>query len=168
MTKKATSRLKKKKKYLPDIASGKDLAAFGLTEANAGSDALGMQTTAVKDGDYYVLNGTKQWITNGGEARVYSVIAVTDRARGSRGLTAFIIEKDTKGFTFGKKENKMGIRASATRELVFQDCRIHKDQIIAKEGMGAIVAVNTLYFFSSRRRHTRLVSDWSSDVCSSD
>ena len=134
-----------KKKYLPKIASGEHLAAFGLTEANAGSDALGMQTTAVKDGDYYVLNGTKQWITNGGEAQVYSVIAVTDRARGSRGLTAFIIEKDTKGFTFGKKENKMGIRASATRELVFQDCRVHKDQIIAKEGMGAIVAVNTLY-----------------------
>ena len=120
-----------KKKYLPDIASG--------------SDALGMQTTAKKDGDHYILNGTKQWITNGGEAQIYSVIAVTDRARGSRGLTAFIIERDTPGFTFGKKENKMGIRASATRELVFQDCKIHKDQVLSKEGMGAIVAVNTLY-----------------------
>src|SRR5664279_5988473 len=103
-----------------------------------------MQTTAKKDGDYYILNGTKQWITNAGEAEVYSVIAVTDRNKGSRGLTAFIVEKGTPGFSFGKKENKMGIRASATRELVFQDCRIPKANLIGKEGMGFIVAMKTL------------------------
>jgi alkylation response protein AidB-like acyl-CoA dehydrogenase len=134
-----------KKKYLPDIAKGKKLAAFGLTEANAGSDAGAMTTTARKDGDYYILNGTKQWITNGGEAEIYSVIAITDKAKGTRGASAFIVEKGTPGFTFGKKEKKMGIRGSATRELVFTDCKIHKDQLIAKEGMGFIVAVNTLY-----------------------
>ncbi len=133
-----------KKKYLPDIASGKKLAAFGLTEANAGSDAAGIETTAVLDGDEYILNGTKLWITNGGEADVYSVIASTDKKRGPRGLTAFIVEKGTPGFSFGKKENKMGIRASATVELVFEDCRIPKENLIAKEGMGFIVAMKTL------------------------
>lgn len=133
-----------KKKYLPDIASGKKLAAFGLTEANAGSDAGGMQTTAKKDGDYFILNGTKQWITNGGEAETYSVIALTDKSKGARGASAFILEKDMPGFTFGKKENKMGIRASATRELVFQDCKVHKSQMLSKEGMGFIVAMKTL------------------------
>lgn len=133
-----------KKKYLPDIAAGKKLAAFGLTEANAGSDAGGMQTTAKKDGDYFILNGTKQWITNGGEAETYSVIAITDRKKGARGASAFILEKDMPGFTFGKKENKMGIRASATRELVFQDCKVHKSQMLGKEGMGFIVAMKTL------------------------
>ncbi|MBU0687564.1 MAG: acyl-CoA dehydrogenase family protein [Candidatus Margulisbacteria bacterium] len=133
-----------KKKYLPDIGAGKKLAAFGLTEANAGSDAAGMQTTAKKDGDHYILNGTKQWITNGGEAEIYSVIAITDKTKGSRGATAFVVEKGTPGFSFGKKENKMGIRCSATRELVFQDCKIHKSQILGKEGMGFIVAMKTL------------------------
>ncbi len=133
-----------KKKYLPDIASGKKLAAFALTEAGAGSDAGNMLTTAKKDGDNYILNGTKQWITNGGEAEIYSVIAMTNKAKGTRGATAFIIEKGTPGFTFGKKENKMGIRASATRELVFQDCKVPASSILAKEGMGFIVAVNTL------------------------
>ncbi len=133
-----------KKKYLPSIASGKKLAAFGLTEANAGSDAGGIQTTAVKSGDYYILNGTKQWITNGGEAETYTVIAMTDKSKGSRGASAFILEKGTPGFTFGKKENKMGIRCSATRELVFQDCKIHKSQLLGKEGMGFIVAMKTL------------------------
>ncbi len=133
-----------KKKYLPDIASGKKLAAFGLTEANAGSDAAGMETTAVKEGDHYILNGTKQWITNGGEADIYSVIAITNKKKGSRGATAFIVEKGTPGFDFGKKENKMGIRCSATRELVFQDCKIPKENVIAKEGMGFIVAMKTL------------------------
>jgi butyryl-CoA dehydrogenase len=133
-----------KQKYLPDIAAGKKLAAFGLTEANAGSDAGGMQTTAKKDGDYYILNGTKQWITNGGEASTYSVIAITDRKKGARGASAFILEKDMPGFTFGKKENKMGIRASATSELVFQDCKVHKSQMLGKEGMGFIVAMKTL------------------------
>jgi butyryl-CoA dehydrogenase len=133
-----------KKKYLPDIASGKKLAAFGLTEANAGSDAGGIQTTAVKDGDYYVLNGTKQWITNGGEADTYTIIAMTDKSRGSRGASAFIVEKGWEGFDFGKKEKKMGIRCSATRELVFRNCRVPKENLLAREGMGFIVAMKTL------------------------
>ncbi|MDO8685649.1 MAG: acyl-CoA dehydrogenase family protein [Clostridiales bacterium] len=133
-----------KRKYLPDIASGKKLAAFGLTEANAGSDAAGIQTTAVRDGDEYVLNGTKQWITNGGEAEVYSVVACTNRAKGARGFSAFIVEKDAPGFSFGKKENKMGIRASVTRELVFENCRIPNENLLAREGMGFIVAMKTL------------------------
>ncbi|MBN1596174.1 acyl-CoA dehydrogenase family protein [candidate division FCPU426 bacterium] len=133
-----------KAKYLPGIASGKHLAAFALTEANAGSDAGNMATTAVRDGDDYILNGTKQWITNGGEAQIYSVVAMTNKAKGTRGATAFIVEKGTPGFEFGKKENKMGIRASATRELVFNNCRVPAKNILAKEGMGFIVAVNTL------------------------
>jgi alkylation response protein AidB-like acyl-CoA dehydrogenase len=133
-----------KKKYLPDIASGKKLAAFGLTEANAGSDAAGILTTAKKEGDNYILNGTKQWITNGGEAETYTVIAMTDKKKGARGATAFIVEKGAPGFTFGKKENKMGIRCSATRELVFQDCKVPAKNILGKEGMGFIVAMRTL------------------------
>lgn len=132
-----------KHKYLPQIASGKKLAAFALTEANAGSDAGAIQTTATKDGDFYVLNGTKQWITNGGEASIYTVFAMTDKTKGARGCSCFIVEKDTPGFTFGKKENKMGIRASATRELIFEDCRIPKENLISKEGMGFIVAMKT-------------------------
>ena len=133
-----------KKKYLPDIASGKRLVAFGLTEANAGSDAAGIQTIAKLEGNEYVLNGTKQWITNGGEAEIYTIIAMTDKSKGPRGASAFVVEKGTPGFTFGKKENKMGIRASSTRELIFQDCRIPKENIISKEGMGFIVAMKTL------------------------
>ncbi len=133
-----------KEKYLPKIASGESLAAFGLTEANAGSDAAGIQTTAVLDGDEYILNGTKQWITNGGEAEIYTVIACTNRDKGARGFSAFIVEKGTPGFSFGKKENKMGIRASCTSELVFEDCRIPKENLLSKEGMGFIVAMKTL------------------------
>ena len=133
-----------KKRFLPDIAAGKRLAGFGLTEANAGSDAAGIETTAVRDGDHYILNGTKQWITNGGEAEVYTVICITDRKKGARGASAFIVEKDTPGFTFGKKENKMGIRASTTRELVFQDCRVPKANLLGREGLGFIVAMKTL------------------------
>lgn len=133
-----------KRKYLPDIASGAKLAAFGLTEANAGSDAAGIQTTAVLDGDEYILNGTKQWITNGGEAEIYTVIACTNRAKGARGFSAFIVEKGTPGFSFGKKENKMGIRASVTSELVFEDCRIPKENLLSRPGMGFIVAMKTL------------------------
>ena len=133
-----------KKRYLPDIAQGKKLVAFGLTEANAGSDAAGIQTTATKDGDYYVLNGTKQWITNAGEADIYTVIAITDRSRGARGASAFIVEKGTEGFSFGKKEKKMGIRASVTRELIFEDCRIPRENLLGREGMGFIVAMKTL------------------------
>lgn len=133
-----------KKKYLPEIAAGKRLVAFGLTEANAGSDAAGIQTTARLDGDEYVINGTKQWITNGGEAEVYTIIAITDKTRGARGASAFVIEKGTPGFQFGKKEKKMGIRASTTRELIFDNCRIPKENIIAKEGYGFIIAMKTL------------------------
>ncbi|MBI5099268.1 MAG: acyl-CoA dehydrogenase family protein [Nitrospirae bacterium] len=133
-----------KKKYLPDIASGKKLVAFALTEANAGSDAAGVQTTAKLEGNKYVLNGTKQWITNGGEAEIYTVIAITDKNKGARGASAFIVEKGTPGFTFGKKENKLGIRASSTRELIFENCRIPKENLISKEGMGFIVAMKTL------------------------
>jgi butyryl-CoA dehydrogenase len=132
-----------KKHYLPIIASGKKLAAFGITESAAGSDAASIRTTAVKDGNEYVLNGVKQWITNGGEAEIYSVIAITDKTKGPRGASAFIVEKDTPGFTFGKKEKKLGIRSSATRELVFEDCRIPKENLIAREGMGFIVAMKT-------------------------
>lgn len=133
-----------KKQYLPDIAAGKRLVAFGLTEANAGSDAGGIQTTAKLDGNEYVLNGTKQWITNGGEADIYTIIAITDKSKGPRGASAFVVEKGTPGFTFGKKENKLGIRASSTRELIFDNCRIPKSNIIGKEGMGFIVAMKTL------------------------
>ncbi len=133
-----------KKQYLPDVATGKRLVAFGLTEANAGSDASGIQTTARLDGNEYVLNGTKQWITNGGEAEIYTIIAITDRSKGARGASAFVVEKGTPGFTFGKKENKLGIRASSTRELIFNNCRIPKKNLIAKEGMGFIVAMKTL------------------------
>ncbi len=133
-----------KKKYLPQIASGQRLAAFGLTEAGAGSDAGGTRTTAVLDGNEYVINGTKQWITNGGEAEIYTVIAMTNPARGSRGASAFIVEKGTPGFSFGKKEKKMGIRSSATRELVFENCRIPKENLLSKEGMGFLVAMKTL------------------------
>lgn len=132
-----------KKTYLPKIAKGEWLAAFALTEANAGSDAAGIEATAVKDGNSYILNGTKQWITNGGEAEVYTVIAVTNKAKGARGASAFIVRKDTPGFTFGKKEKKLGIRASATRELVFQDCRVPAENMLGKEGMGFIVAMKT-------------------------
>jgi len=132
-----------KKKYLPDIAKGKKLAAFGLTEADAGSDAGNIRTIAVRKGEGYVLNGTKQWITNGGEAEIYSIIAMTDRSKGPRGASALIVEKGTPGFDFGKKEKKMGIRASATRELVFQDCFVPKENLISKEGMGFIVTMRT-------------------------
>jgi alkylation response protein AidB-like acyl-CoA dehydrogenase len=133
-----------KKKYLPDIASGKKLAAFGLTEANAGSDAIGMTTTAIKDSDYYVLNGTKCFITNGGDAETYTIFAKTNPSRGARGISCFIVEKGTTGFEFGKKEKKMGIRASSTRELIFNNCRVHKDQLLGKEGHGLIIAQATL------------------------
>ncbi|HVO39132.1 MAG TPA: acyl-CoA dehydrogenase family protein [Spirochaetia bacterium] len=133
-----------KKKYLPRLAAGEILAAFGLTEPGAGSDAAGIKTTAKADNGSYVINGTKQWITNGGEASIYTVIALTDPARGVRGSSAILVDKGTPGFDFGKKENKMGIRASATRELVFQDCRVPRTNILGKEGMGFLVAMRTL------------------------
>lgn len=133
-----------KKKYLPEIAAGKKLAAFALTEANAGSDAAGIQTTARRVDNCYYLNGTKQWITNGGEAEIYTVIAMTDKSRGSRGASALILEKGIPNFSFGKKEKKMGIRASTTRELIFQDCQIPKENLLGKEGIGFLVAMRTL------------------------
>ncbi|MBU1887587.1 MAG: acyl-CoA dehydrogenase family protein [Candidatus Omnitrophica bacterium] len=132
-----------KQKYLPDIAKGKRLAAFALTEAGAGSDAGAIATTAEKKGDHYVLNGTKQWITNGGEAEVYTVVVSVDRSKGARGGAVFIVEKGMPGFEFGKKEDKMGIRASATRELVFTDCKVPKENMLGKPGMGFIVAMRT-------------------------
>jgi len=131
-----------KKKYLTKVAKG-TIAAFCITEAEAGSDAGSIKTAAVKDGDSYILNGTKQWITNGGEAEFYTVIAMTDKAKGTRGATAFIVDKDTKGIDFGKKEKKLGIRGSATREVVFTDCRVPKENVISREGMGFIVAMKT-------------------------
>lgn len=133
-----------KQKYLPDIASGTKLTAFGLTESGAGSDAGAIKTSATRDGDYYVLNGAKQFITNGGEAEIYSIIVLTDPARGSRGASALLVEKDTPGFTFGKKEKKMGIRSSATRELVFHNCRVPRENLLGKEGLGFIVTMKTL------------------------
>ncbi len=133
-----------KQKYLPPIANGEKLAAFALTEANAGSDAGGVETTAVKDGDNYILNGTKQWITNGGEAEIYTVFALTDKSKGARGASCFIVEKGTEGFTFGKKEDKMGIRGSATRELIFDNVVIPKENIIGREGNGFMIAMKTL------------------------
>ncbi len=132
-----------KHKYLPDIAAGKRLGAFALTEPNAGSDAGGIRTTAIKDGDHYVLNGTKQWITNGGEAEIYTVIALTNPAKGPRGASALLVEKGTPGFSFGKKEDKMGIRASATRELIFQDCRVPAANLLGREGTGFITTMRT-------------------------
>jgi butyryl-CoA dehydrogenase len=133
-----------KARFLPDLSSGSQLAAFGLTEAEAGSDAAAIATTAVRQGDDYVLNGTKQWITNGGEAGLYTVIALTDKKRGARGASAFLVEKGTPGFSFGKKEKKMGIRCSATRELVFEDCRIPRENLLGKEGGGFVLALKTL------------------------
>ena len=132
-----------KQRFLPAIAAGERLAAFALTEPQAGSDAGGIRTTAVRDGDHYVLNGLKQWITNGGEAEVYSVIVITNPAKGARGASAIVVEKDTPGFGFGKKEDKMGIRASATRELVFEDCRVPVENLIGREGTGFITAMRT-------------------------
>ncbi len=132
-----------KKKFLPDLASGKKLAAFAITEPAAGSDASAIQTTAKKKGDHYVLNGLKHFITGGGDAEIYVVIAMTDKSRGARGATAFILEKGMAGFTFGKKEDKMGIRASSTRELIFTDCEVPKENILGKEGMGFIITMKT-------------------------
>jgi alkylation response protein AidB-like acyl-CoA dehydrogenase len=132
-----------KKRYLPDIAAGRKLAAFALTEANAGSDAGAVETRAELKGDEYVLNGTKQWITNGGEAETYTVVARTSRGTGIRGMSCLIVEKGMPGFTFGKKEDKMGIRGSATRELVFQDCRVPKRNLLGREGTGFMIAMRT-------------------------
>lgn len=127
-----------KKKYLPKIATGELLCAFGLTEAQAGSDIANLQTTARKENGHYVLNGVKQFISSGGLSDVYVVLASTDKSRGARGISAFIVEKDTPGFSAGKEENKLGIRASTTTELVFEDCKIPAENLMGREGMGFI------------------------------
>ena len=133
-----------KQKYLPAIASGQKLSAFALTEATAGSDAGAIKTTARKVSDGYLLNGTKQFITNGGDAEIYTVIASTNQSKGTRGASAFLIEKETPGFSFGKKEKKMGIRTSSTRELVFKDCLIPEANLVGREGMGFIMTMRLL------------------------
>lgn len=134
-----------KKKYLPDLLAGKTLGAFGLTEPNAGTDAAGQQTRADLDGDEYVLNGAKVFITNGGYADVFVVMAMTDKSKGTRGgISAFIVEKGDPGFLIGKTEDKMGIHGSSTTELIFQNCRIPKDRLLAKVGQGFKVAMSTL------------------------
>ena len=133
-----------KERYMPVIARGEKWAAFGLTEANAGSDASGIQTTAVLDGDEWVLNGTKQWITNAGDAKIYSIIAITDRSKGPRGASMFVVEDTDPGFSYGVKEKKLGIRASSTRELIFKDCRIPKDRMIGRQGTGFFTVMRTL------------------------
>lgn len=133
-----------KKKYLVPLASGKKLGAFGLTEPNAGSDAAGQKTTAILDGDQWVLNGSKIFITNGDRADVVVVMAMTDKSQGHKGISAFIVEKGTPGFSVGKVEEKMGIRGSGTAELVFDNCRIPKDNLLANVGDGFKVAMQTL------------------------
>ena len=133
-----------KQKYLPDLASGRKIGAFALTEPNAGSDAGRVATTAVLDGNDYVLNGTKCFITNGGPAEIYLVFATADKAKGIKGITGFIVEKGTPGFSIGKKEEKMGIRASATSELIFENCRIPKENLFGKVGEGFKIAMVTL------------------------
>ncbi|MDR5659816.1 acyl-CoA dehydrogenase [Serpentinicella sp. ANB-PHB4] len=132
-----------KKRFLPDLAKGK-LGAFGLTEPNAGTDAAGQQTTAVLDGDEYVINGSKIFITNGGYAETYIVIAVTDRAKGVKGTSAFIVDSSTPGFSIGKVEKKLGIKGSSTTELVFENMRIPKANLLGKEGQGFKIAMQTL------------------------
>ncbi len=130
-----------RRKFLPEIASGKKLSAFAITEPTAGSDAANIKTTAEKVEGGYLLNGTKQFITNGGEAEIYTVLALTDKTRGARGASAILVEKDTPGFTFGKKERKLGIRASATRELIFRNCLVPEENLIGKPGLGFIQAM---------------------------
>ncbi len=133
-----------KQKYLIPLAEGRHLGAFALTEPNAGTDAGGQQTTAVLDGDNYILNGSKIFITNGGESDTYIVFAMTDKTKGTRGISAFIVEKDFPGFSIGKIEEKMGIRGSSTAELIFQSCPVPKENLLGKEGEGFKIAMTTL------------------------
>jgi alkylation response protein AidB-like acyl-CoA dehydrogenase len=133
-----------KAKYLPGIAEGNSYVGFCLTEAEAGSDATNQKTTARLDGDHWVLNGVKQWITNGGESALYTVIAQTNKAKGARGISAFIVEADTPGISFGKKEDKMGIRCSSTREVIFEDVRIPKGNLLGRQGTGLMTTIRTL------------------------
>lgn len=133
-----------KKKYLPELLSGKHLGAFGLTEPNAGSDAAGIETKAVLEGDEWVINGSKIFISGGGIADIYVIMAMTDKSKGTKGISAFIVEKGTPGFTSPKRENKMGIRASIAAELVFEDCRIPKENLLGQVGGGFKVAMSSL------------------------
>lgn len=133
-----------RQKYLPDLATGRYIGAWGLTEANTGSDAGRMQCVAIKDGDYYVINGTKNWITHGKSAETVVLMARTGELLDSHGMSAFVIERDTPGFRAGKKENKLGMRASETAELIFENCRVHKSQLLGNEGDGFIQAMKIL------------------------
>ena len=133
-----------KRHYLPNLCSGKRIGAFGLTEPNAGTDASAQQTMALLDGDHYVLNGNKIFITNAEFAHVYIIMAMTDKSQGNRGISAFIVERDFPGFSIGKKEKKMGIRGSATCELIFENCIVPKENLLGKEGQGFKIAMKTL------------------------
>lgn len=133
-----------KEKYLKDLATGKKIGAFGLTEPGAGTDAAGQQTIAVLDGDNYILNGSKIFITNGGVAETFIVFAMTDKSKGTKGISAFIVEKDFEGFSIGKKEDKLGIRGSSTTELVMNNCVVPKENLIGQEGKGFGIAMKTL------------------------
>lgn len=133
-----------KQKYLIPLANGEKVGAFGLTEPGAGTDASGQQTKAVLEGDHYVLNGTKIFITNGGKADIYIIFAMTDKSKGTKGISAFIVEKDFPGFSIGKKELKMGIRGSSTTELVFENCIVPKENLLGQEGKGFGIAMQTL------------------------
>jgi butyryl-CoA dehydrogenase len=133
-----------KEKFLPDLLSGRKIGAFGLTEPNAGTDSSAQQTVAVKDGEDYIINGSKIFITNGGVADTFVIFAMTDRAKGNKGITAFIIEKGMPGFSIGKLEDKLGIRGSSTTELIFEDMRVPAANMLGKEGRGFGVAMKTL------------------------
>ncbi|MBR0156725.1 MAG: acyl-CoA dehydrogenase [Clostridia bacterium] len=133
-----------KQKYLVPLAKGEKIGAFGLTEPNAGTDSAAQQTTAVLEGDHFVLNGSKCFITNGGQADVYIIFAMTDKAKGNRGISAFIVEKDFPGFSIGKIEHKMGIRASSTTELIFEDCIVPKENLLGEMNKGFKIAMHTL------------------------
>ncbi len=133
-----------KQKYLVPLAKGEKIGAFGLTEPGAGTDAAGQQTVAVLDGDHYVLNGSKIFITNGGVADTFVIFAMTDKKQGTRGISAFIVEKDFPGFSIGKVEDKLGIRGSSTTELIFENCIVPKENLIGKEGKGFGMAMKTL------------------------
>lgn len=133
-----------KEKYLRDLCTGNKIGAFGLTEPGAGTDAAGQQTTAVLDGDNYILNGSKIFITNGGVADTFIVFAMTDKSKGTKGISAFIVEKGFQGFSIGKKEDKLGIRASSTTELIFENCVVPKENLIGREGKGFGIAMKTL------------------------
>ena len=133
-----------KAKYLPKLVSGEWIGAFGLTEPNAGTDASAQQTMAVEEDDHYVLNGSKLFITNGSYAHVYIIFAMTDKSQGTKGISAFIVEKDFTGFSVGKKEKKMGIRGSATCELIFKECIVPKENMLGKPGKGFGIAMKTL------------------------